>query len=592
MFGLRKLTTRVVLAAALSTLPATALAGPCESIMRMLNVNLDVDLIIDNMASYDFTREDVQCLQDNNAPKEIVDVARAKLPAAEEPQQQQSAPQTTFDIDDDDDASSSGASDLQRYVEEYKAKRYLSASEGLFDLLEENAYPEKDSTIKYYLAKSLHALGLHHGAQHYYMEVIRKGGPKNPLFKHALPRLVTIAALTGNDYELRRIVGKIDPSAYPRQARPYLHYLMGRREYEDDQLADASSHFDEIPTDHPLYPRSQYFEGLIKYQQEKYKSSVKAFREVIRAEVPVDSDRTLRELEDLKDLSLINIGRIYYKLNYLDKAEGYYSKVSRTSTYWPESLFERAWGKFSSSDLNGSLGLLLTASSPFFAGQDFIPEISYLRALNYFNLCEYNEVERNMISFESDYRPMRDELRDFIERYKTKEGSKLHDQAFDRYFGAEAGPTALPKSFWTRILRSRDLASLIRHLDMLDVEQDEIDVQKASWRNSLGAHLDKVYDRDRQRYKMNAGRKMLQAMLNQYRIIDGLLKDADILRFEVTDAQREDYMFRASNPDVTEIDERPIDFATQTDIIYWPFNGEFWIDELGYYRFTEQGSCN
>ena len=34
-----------------------------------------------------------------------------------------------------------------------------------------------------------------------------------------------------------------------------------------------------------------------------------------------------------------------------------------------------------------------------------------------------------------------------------------------------------------------------------------------------------------------------------------------------------------------------LDFATATDFIYWPFNGEFWRDELGYYHYTEQGSC-
>jgi hypothetical protein len=34
-----------------------------------------------------------------------------------------------------------------------------------------------------------------------------------------------------------------------------------------------------------------------------------------------------------------------------------------------------------------------------------------------------------------------------------------------------------------------------------------------------------------------------------------------------------------------------LDFATAVDFIYWPFNGEFWQDELGYYQYTEQGSC-
>jgi hypothetical protein len=27
------------------------------------------------------------------------------------------------------------------------------------------------------------------------------------------------------------------------------------------------------------------------------------------------------------------------------------------------------------------------------------------------------------------------------------------------------------------------------------------------------------------------------------------------------------------------------------NFIFWPFNGEFWVDELGFYYYTETGSC-
>ena len=46
-------------------------------------------------------------------------------------------------------------------------------------------------------------------------------------------------------------------------------------------------------------------------------------------------------------------------------------------------------------NLNHALGQLLTIRSPFFSDADFIPEIEYLRALTYFNLCEYKEVEND-----------------------------------------------------------------------------------------------------------------------------------------------------------------------------------------------------
>ena len=84
---------------------------------------------------------------------------------------------------------------------------------------------------------------------------------------------------------------------------------------------------------------------------------------------------------------------------------------------------------------------------------------------------------------------------------------------------------------------------------------------------------------------------MLSEMAAQYSYLGDLMSQSQIIRFEVVDAQRQDYEYKMQNPDVSQFDDKVIDFATRTDIIYWPFNGEFWEDELGYYRYTEDGSC-
>ncbi|MFT6229838.1 MAG: hypothetical protein ACJAZO_000325 [Myxococcota bacterium] len=99
-------------------------------------------------------------------------------------------------------------------------------------------------------------------------------------------------------------------------------------------------------------------------------------------------------------------------------------------------------------------------------------------------------------------------------------------------------------------------------------------------------------ERDRQRYKRRAGLAMLREMTQQYQYITDLISQSEIVRFEVVDAQRLDYQYRATNPLIESLEERTVDFATSRDIIYWPFNGEFWDDELGYYRYTESTSCN
>jgi hypothetical protein len=93
------------------------------------------------------------------------------------------------------------------------------------------------------------------------------------------------------------------------------------------------------------------------------------------------------------------------------------------------------------------------------------------------------------------------------------------------------------------------------------------------------------------RYKQRAGQLLLQGLAEQYNVLNELQSQADIIRFEVVDAQRVDYQYKAAQPQVESADEKVIDFATSKDIIYWPFNGEFWQDELGYYKYTEKSQC-
>ncbi|MFT4622078.1 MAG: hypothetical protein ACI8PZ_000731 [Myxococcota bacterium] len=599
----------IALAGITLVISAPALAVDCAAIMNMVDVGVPAPTIISTMkgSSHTYTAEDVSCLKDRGAPADVVGTAEAlagtaapapvpspTAPTAPPPDAFDSAPSLGDDLNgnlmEEEMDSGGGPQILEELIANYRAKKYLTASNGLYTLLADNTYPDQSTKIEYYLAKSLYDMGLYHGSQHYFMQVVRSG-PQGPYFKYALPRLVAIAELTGNDAELLRIVDKIPPEAFPRAAKNHLYYLKGRKLFEDGELSDASTYLQQISRESELYMRARYFDGIINNERRKLKTAVLAFRDVMQSEPPVTDARRALEIEDTKDLALMNIARIYYGLERFDNADNYYSLVRRDSTFWPESLFERAWSKFMVQDLNQALGLLLTVNSPYYASQEFLPEVEILRALTFFNLCEYGEVENQLNDFGDKYQPMVNELEAFLEPYKTPEGRKLSDQAFDAYFEKGKPESRLESAMFARILRNRDLSSLVRHLDMMDEETVQIDAQKAAWRDSLGEGLKKVLAKDRERYKRRAGLLLLREMAYYYEHMKDLLFQAETIKFEVVDAQRLDYEFKSGNPDVGSEDEAPIDYATDPYTIYWPFNGEFWKDELGYYEYTERGSC-
>lgn len=613
---LHRLATLGITTVMSSLIASTAWAMSCEDIMTMVSRNVPSSIVIQTMegSAKRYTPADVGCLKSRGAPADVVQAAErlggsapAPTPAPAPPTGAPAptsapAPVGGFDGADmlggdlpelgEEPQSAGGPAEVEAAINAYKSKRYLSASKAFSDLLVSGNYPDQETKIKYHLAKSLYELEMYHSAQYYFMQVVRRG-PKNPYFKYALPKLVSIAEYTGNEAELLRIVAKIPPEAFPGPAKNHLYYLMGRKTYEGGELQQSRDYFQQVSTKSELYMRSKYYEGVINVEIGKLRSAVMAFREVMNAEPPIaagDADKVV-EVEDLKDLALVNVARIYYGLERFDEADKWYDMVSRDSTYWAQSLFERAWAKFFRQEINKSLGLLLTVESPYFNEVEYIPEVTVLRSLTFFNLCEYTEVERLLINFENETRPASAEMGAFLEQYKSNEGKELADQAYDSYFMNDHADSRLDKAMFARILRNRDLSSLVRHMDMMDSEIEMIDAQKGDWRTTVGDQLKKQIEKDRQRYKRKAGLQLLRELAKQKAILDDLLVQSEIIRFEVVDAQRQDYEYRMQNPDVNATAGQRPDFATNPEFIYWPFNGEFWADELGYYQYTEQGSC-
>jgi tetratricopeptide (TPR) repeat protein len=587
--------------------PAYALS--CDEILNMANVHVPSNIIIQTMenSGSKFTEDDVRCLSEGGAPADIVNVARNLAGGSTGPVPVPSAPVDTTPADDDpgfnnastlgagiDDTEEAGGNSparVEQLVEHYRNKHFLTASKGFFDLLEENAYPAEEAKIQYHLAKSLYELGMYHSAQYYFMEVVRRG-PANPSFKYALPYMVRIAQRTGNDYELLRVVHKIPPESFPRHAKTQLHYLMGRKKYEDEELTAATKYFQQVSSKSDLYVRALYFDGVIANERGKLRSAVKSFRDVYQQkDIALKTNAQVEEVGDLQDLALVNIARIYFGVKDYEKADFWYSQVDRTSKYWAESLFERGWTKFWLNDLNHTLGLLLTVKSPYYSENDFLPEAEILRALTFFNLCHYDEVERTLIAFEDRYRPMVAESEAFLDQYKSKENRQLADQAYDTYFDRAHPKSQLDQALFARVLRNRDLGAFVTHLDMMEKEVKAIDTQKAVWRDTIGDQLKQVIEKDRQRYKRRAGLILLKEMAQQQSSMKDLLVQSEIIRFEVVDAERADYEYKMSTAEVLSSGTKKIDFATSKEIIYWPFNGEFWADELGYYHYAEHDEC-
>ena len=590
-------------------------AVTCEDILKMIKYDLPQSTITNAMSSSasGMSPDIAVCLKKNGAPKDIVELAE-KLSSSSNSEDDlpSEAPRRTMDDEEDFRSSSNtgeeelpergGSSgsqpdDIREARNKLKAKKPLTASFLLYKILEENKYPQNEVDVHYYLGRSLEALKMYHAAQHHYLKVI-KAGPRTQYFNSALPNLVKIARYTGDNSDLMLIVKSKDltPKYYPRRAKSHLHYLLGSYKYRKGELSEAKQNFSKVSSKSILYLKARYFEGIISNERGKLKSAVRAFRDVYREANDIDERLDKREAElvqNLKDLALLNIASIYYSIEKFGEASSFYQKVDRESEYWPESLFRDAWSRFMLGDLDVTLGKILTVESPYFKESQFVPEAKILKALTYLYLCDYPQVEDIVEKFETRHLPMRDEIQKYLAFYNG-EGKKIPDQAWLDYFGKESeGKTALPTSLFNRVLRNQELSGIARHLEIMDEELIKIEAQKPQWKDSVGVYLKKIIEKDRIRYQKRAGRALKKELKAQEALLKNLLNQANFIKIDLKEAQKADYERKAQNVSALKLKQKfNVDFATSADLIYWPFNGEFWADELGYYSIIESSSCN
>ena len=583
-----------------------AVAGPahalsCEEILAMVDVGVPNHIVVQTIDDSGglFSSEELQCLVLAEAPEPVLEQVRSMQ---REPVGVQPGPVTLEapvepgplgagrNLDDGDEELGSTPQEVTQAVRQIRARKPLSASLALHDMLADDRYPERRGQLAFHMGRALQALDMPQSAQLQYLAVLKRG-PADPWFDHALARLVALAEDSGDTTELSRVVAHLPADAWPRRVQPTLAYLLGVRQLEQGKLQRALTTLGTVPTQSPHGLQARYIEGVILAKQGRAKSAVRSFQEVIQVEVRVSSRAEAQRQRDLKNLALVDVARIHYGLELYERAEDLYAAVEPESAAWPTARLELAWAQFMQNDSNGSLGQILTVRSPYFAADPFLPEAEILRALNHFTLCEYGEVDRILLEFEASIRPQQQELQAFARGYASAEGRKLADHAWATYFEDFPAESVLDQAIFEHLLRDRDLVAQITHLEAIEREQILIQHQKLRWRDAVGPDLAASLEADRQRTRRRAGLLLLAGVAELSMELQDLLNQSEIIRFEASDATRiivQELIVNPRQPGAVAEVWEPYASAGE---IHWPFNGEFWEDELGSYRYLGESTC-
>lgn len=534
----------------------------------------------------------------------------------------QTAPTMSFDAVD----VSGKTADRQRLdiaVNLFKNDEYEKAAMSAHELLQDAKLAGLHTEARYVLAKSLYRMGMYHSSLGEFSKLLALG-PSTKFFKTSLEWLFFISRKTKNETvildEIARHANQEFPEKYRNEFRYLLaryHFVRGRALDQVGQPADADKSFEEvkrlvlsIPRTDPFYPRAKYLEGLAAFRNGSHQkdaaakrgngemlASIEAMKEVIRLTRPMPGKSAEQAKLDksLRELAFMQLARTHYGMQQNRYALFYLAKVERGNTQWLESLFESAWANYRVGQYEQALGNLITLSSPFFR-EEYFPEALILKAVIYYENCRYRESNLILQDFERTYLPVHDQLESLVKKNMdaSEYYSVLAEVQKKNKEGLEKNETDV---ILERILRlaltDQDLRKTNDSILELEGEMDAFANRADTFKYSdLSKSLLEGLKVQRTALIAKAGIMAKGKLETELVALKQLLANGLRIKFETTTKEKEFLEEQLKAGGRTAIVKKyRYSVAVPDDQLYWPYDGEYWRDELGTYQYTLTKGC-
>lgn len=480
---------------------------------------------------------------------------------------------------------------------------YQAAAVAFHALLAEPKAAEYQGEILYRLGKCLYKLRLYHSALKRFDQVLANGDQEKR-FKTSLEWLLFVGRKVKDKEGVLSLVARYANAEFPEKYKGEFNFLLAKYHFARAEALmraespdEAKKSFAEarrltvlVPPENKNFPKAKYLEGLVFYQQGIDDLALESFKEVVR----ITNPRTGQfKGKKLRELAFLQLARIHYGHRQNRNSIFYYAKLKRGSPRWLRALFESGWAHYRIGGYEKALGNLVTLNAPFFK-EEYYPEAMILQAVIYYENCRYAEARAIIADFEKTYQPVHDEL-------SRMTGPETNPGAFYDLFAevrkAIAQGDAPKDTLLARILKlaltDPELDRLNDAILELETENDSLAERKDFFKNSaLALDLIEKLKAERQERIGQAGVVAKVKLSQELTALKSLLGQALRIQFETSSREKEALEgLLAEDAKPGELLNYYHSVAVEDDEQFWPYEGEFWRDELGTYQYTLSRGC-
>ena len=482
---------------------------------------------------------------------------------------------------------------LQRAIKLYsKNKDYNSASIEFAKVL---AGKTKDSEAnkqraEFFMGKTLYEMGFYAGSLAYFDQIVETS-TGHIYYNATLKWLAALSRVLPETSGILDKIGQYDPASLSQSifdpVRDELYFLLGNHYYRQDDLGQAVSLFQKVKISSPFYVKAKFFEGVTYVREYKGKQAVDAFKDILVLAEEKSTAYTEADLTKYQQLAWLQLARVFYSTKQFDLSIKYYEYLSQSSPDWLDSLFEASWAYFMRVKYSKALGNIHTLNAPYFE-DEFFPESILLKAVIYYKYCLYEQALESVEEYDQKYRPIRKDLKEILKKY---DDNAEFFEYIKKVLKNKAGLPEEMQRLVLSVLGDKTLKKTFAWVDELNKELDMHEKEDSTWKTTKVAN-DVLTELTLQQSlaEGDAGKLARERLERLAEELKQLSRQGGKIRIETLQAQAGRITAKARGEQISSKNKQePI--VVDDEHFMWRFNGEYWKDELGFYRFKIRSQC-
>ncbi len=487
-------------------------------------------------------------------------------------------------------AQNSAGSSLTSIKKMIETKQYAAAIPQLFTLgyQKKNMKIEQIALARYWLGLSLYNTGYSQLAS--YPLVSASQLNKGSISQKALALLVRISDKDKDNTILDYAIKKIEISQISNLGKELFYSKLAESHINNNDDKSAEVELNNALVVNPKNYYANYNMGLIFLKRNEPRKAYKYFEKNFQNTTGGEK----------KVLANISIARTLYQAKMWPEAVDFYKDIPKNHELYKNALFEQAWAQFRDLRFRAALSTIENLQTPFYDTY-FDPESLLLRIIILLYVCHVDDLESSVIAYEKNFRPISKLLSDWEVDKKTQAANlKLISEADTNLKYTQAGlqkkyESKIPFFIMRTALSSPYLKTHLQNFKTIQAEKNKFRKTMLAKNKSFSIFAERVFSNRIKTVQKKMSDGFSRYIVQTKKQMDDYNQQFDLVKYEALNVRKNYFkltstMSEEEKAKLTSVADKR-DFYTENGYRYWPFEGEYWIDEIGNYQFIGQNRC-